>query len=363
MVLMVLRRPLLPAVLATAITLALAAGCSSSSSGSGTTGNTLAQIGHLEQTNLTVAAVPTTDSTGLYVAQYEGLFAREGLNVKIVPAVSAEVSVNQLALNKIQILTGNYVSFIEAQINHDQGLKPANIPSPTDKQISANLDIFAEASVMQPGFVGLFTKPGSPIKTVANLRGKTIGINAPNNVAFLLLASWEVANGMTPTPPRLLKSIPFPNMEQALMSGQVDVAFLAEPFVSIAEDTAGVTEMTNLDVGATTGFPIQGYAATKEWAKANPNTLAAFYSALEMGQQIATANHTVAEQATVKYGLLPNMPPKTPVPFANQIATLLQFESYPTGQVDATRLQRVANVMTQFNVIPSHFNVKELLGS
>jgi NitT/TauT family transport system substrate-binding protein len=152
-------------------------------------------------------------------------------------------------------------------------------------------------------------------------------------------------------------------MEGALQSGKVDVAFQAEPFVSIAEDTAGVTEMTNLDVGATTGFPIQGYAATKEWARANRNTLAAFYSALEMGQQIATTNHTVAEQATVKYGLLPNlpsMPAKTA--FANQIATLLQFESYPTGQVDPTRLQRVADVMTQFNVIPSHFNVKELLG-
>jgi NitT/TauT family transport system substrate-binding protein len=356
-------------VLATAVTLAVAAGCSSGSSG-GVGGTTLAQVGHLEQTNLTVAAVPTTDSTGLYVAQYEGLFAKEGLHVTIVPAISAEQSINQLATNQIQVLAGNYVSYIEAQINYDHGVKPVNVPfppGPNDSQISANLDIFAEASVMQPGFVGLFTPAGSLIKTIAQLKNKTIGINAPGNVAYLLLASFMAANGLTPPAidSPLLKIIPFPQMESSLLAHKVDVAFLAEPFVSIAEDTAGVTEMTNLDAGATTAFPIEGYAATKSFAKANPNTMAAFESALQMGQQIATTNHTVAEAATVKFGLLPNMPPKTPVPFANQIATLLQFESYPIGQVDATRLQRVANVIKQFNVfpaMPSQFDVKQLLG-
>ncbi len=356
---MALRRPGVIAMLATAVTLTV--GCSSGI----TSGATVTQVGPLETATLNVAAVPTTDSTGLYVAQYEGLFAKDGLHVNILPAISAEVSVNQLALGKIQILTGNYVSFIEAQINHDHGIQPANVPfppGPSDNQISADLDIFAEASVMQPGFVGLFTPRGTTVRSVAQLKGKTIGINAPNNVAYLLLASWEEANGMSPTPPNLLRYIQFPDMEQALLTHKVDVAFLAEPFVSIAEDTAGVSEVTNLDQGATTGFPIQGYAVTKEWARANPNTLAAFYTALEQGQQIASSNREIAEKATVQYGLLPNMPPKTPLAFANQIATLLQFESYPLGHVDSTRLQRVADVMTQFHVIPSHFGVKQLLG-
>jgi NitT/TauT family transport system substrate-binding protein len=314
--------------------------------------------------------VPTTDSTGLYIAQYDGLFAKYGLHVNIEPAISAESSVNQLAFNQIQILTGNYVSFLEAQMNYDRGIKPADVPfppGPNDNQIAANLDIFAEASVMQPGFVGLFTKPGSKIKTIAQLKGKTIGINAPGNVAYLLLASWEAANGLTPPAPddfAHLKIIPFPNMQQNLTEGKIDVAFLAEPFVSIAEETAGVTEMTNLDEGATTGFPIQGYAATKQWAKTHPNTLAAFEAALEQGQEIASTNRSLAEKATVQYGLLPSMPKNTPVKFADQIATLLQFESYPLGRVDVTRLQRVLNVVKQFNVfpVPGNFSVSELLG-
>ncbi len=365
---MAIRRPAVSVLLATVVTLGLAAGCSSSGTSASTTAMPGGPAGPLEQRTINVAAVPTTDSSGLYVAQYEGLFAKYGLHVNISPAISAEQSVNQLAFNQIQVLSGNYVSFIEAQINHDNHVQPANVaypPGPNDDQISADLDVFAEASVMQPGFVGLFTAAGSKIKTIPELAGKTIGINAPGDVAFLLLASWEQANGIAPTPAKLLKIIPFPDMETALLQHQIDVAFLAEPFVSIAEDSAGVTEMTNLDEGATTGFPIQGYAVTKKFARKNPNTVQAFYAALEQGQQIAATNRQVAEAATVKYGLLPNLPPKTPAAFANQIASILQFESYPLGAVDPTRLQRVASVMRAFNVypMPKNFNVRELLGS
>ena len=364
---MAIRRPTVSVLLAAAITLGLAVGCSSNGTTATTTAMPGGPTGPLETRTLNVAAVPTTDSTGLYVAQYEGLFAKYGLHVNISAAISAEQSINQLAFGQIQILSGNYVSFIEAQINHDHHMAPVNVafpPGPNDNQISANLDIFAEASVMQPGFVGLFTPAGSKIKTIAQLAGKTIGINAPGNVAFLLLASWERANGIAVTPANLLKIIPFPNMESELLKHHIDVAFLAEPFVSIAEDSAGVTEMTNLDEGATTGFPIQGYAVTKEFARKNPNTVQAFYAALEQGQEIAATNRKVAEAATVKYGLLPNMPKGTPTEFANQIASILQFETYPLGAVDATRLQRVANVMHSFGVypMPANFNVHELLG-
>ena len=361
---MVFRRPLVPAALTTAVTVLLAVGCSASS----TADMAQAPAGPPEQTQLIVQAVPTTDSAGLYIAQYQGLFAKAGLNVTIEPAISAESSINQLAANKIQILSGNYVSFIEAQINHDQGKKAVNVPfppGPTPQQISADVDIFAEASVMQPGFVGLFTPRGSKIAKISQLTGKTIGINAPGNVAYLLLASFMQANGLTPPTvnSNLLKFIPFPVMEQNLLAHKVDVAFLAEPFISISEDTAGVAQLTNLDEGATAAFPIQCYATTKSFAQAHPNTMAAFEHALQEGQQIATDDRQIAERAMVKYGLLPNMPQKTPVQFANQIASIMQFETYPIGQVDPIRVQRVVDVVKQFGVfnIPSNFDVKEML--
>lgn len=339
------RYPGFPLLLGAAA-LTLVAGCTSSS----------AQVqvrAPVEKPGITVAVVPTTDSTGFYLAMNDGLFAQQGLHVTYVPAISAEDVINQQALGKIDVVGGNYVSDIEAQINYNHGVRATNQANPSDSQIAADLDIVAEASVMQPNFVGLFTMPGSPVTTVQDLKGQTIGINAPGNVAYLLVAAYLEAHGMSPSSVRF-KYIPFPEMTKALQKHQVGVAFLAEPFVSIAEETVGVTELTNLDEGASTAFPIEGYTATKEFAKKYPGTLAAFERALEQGQQIADTDRFAAEKAMEAFKATDGVDPVT--------AALLTFESYPLGQVDAVRIQRVANDMREFGLI-SRFNVNQIIGT
>lgn len=341
---MACRRPGGPALLLTVMALALAAGCSG--------GATASASPRVEKPDLTVAVVPTTDSTGFYVALHDGLFAAQGLHIKYEVAASGERVINQQALGQVDISAGNYVSYIEAQQNYNRGLRATNISNPNSTQIAADMDIFDEASVMQPGFVGLFTLPGSPIRSVADLAGKTIGINAPGNVAYLLLASFLEANGISPRSIHF-KYFAFPVMTQALVSHQVDVAFLAEPFVSLAEETVGALELTNLDEGANNAFPIEGYAVTKRWAAKYPGTLAAFQRALEQGQEIADTNRSAAERAMEAYRSTDGVDP--------QIAAVMTFESYPLGGVDSVRLQRVADVMQQFALLPSSFDVRQMI--
>jgi hypothetical protein len=82
--------------------------------------------------------------------------------------------------------------------------------------------------------------------------------------------------------------------------------------------------------------------------------MAAFEAALQQGQQIATSNRQVAETATAKYGGLPPIS-------AKQFTSVMQFESYPLGQVSVIRLQRVANIMSGFGLIGA-FNVRTMFG-
>jgi NitT/TauT family transport system substrate-binding protein len=332
-------------VLLTVVTLMLAAGCSIG-------GSTQVQAG-VEKPNLTVAVVPTTDSTGFYIALHKGLFAAQGLHVTYVPAISAEDVINQQALGKVDVVGGNYVSDIEAQNNYDRGVRATALPSPMASQIAANLDVFAEASVMRPEFVGLFTLLGSPITTVADLKNKTIGINAPGNVAYLLLAAFLQQHGMSPGSVHL-KYFPFPVMTQMLVDHKVDVAFLAEPFISIAEETTGVTELTNLDQGSVQAFPIEGYTVTKQFAKKYPGTLAAFERALEQGQEIADTSRGAAEQGTEAFKATDGVSPQT--------AAVITFESYPLGRVDSVRIQRVADDMYHFGLLPRSFDVRQIIG-
>lgn len=307
----------------------------------------------IEKPDLTVGIVPTTDSAGFFVAMYEGLFAAQGLHVSYKAVASGEGSVNEQALGQFDVLDGSYVADIEAQVNYDNGVRPTSIPKPSVSQIAANLDFIAEASVMQPDSVGLYTLPGSPVRTPADLRGKTIGINAPGNVAFLLLAEFLRANGISPGEVRL-QYYPFPEMTQMLVEHKIDVAFLAEPFISTAEESVGVTQLANLDAGAGQAFPMRGYTVTKQFAQRYPKTLAAFERALQQGQEIADTDRRTAELAMEAF--------KATDGVTTQSSAIMAFDSYPVGPVDGTDIQRVADDMLQFGLLKQRFNVSQMIG-
>jgi len=252
------------ALVITAVALALAAGCSSRGPAAGTP--------RPEKTDLNVAVVPALDSAGFFVALYGGLFKAHGLNVHFTPATSSETVIADQVKGQFDITLGNYVSYIQAQ-----------------QRRAADLYIFAEASVMGPATQGIYTMPDSEVTDLSGLVGKTIAINAPKNILYLLAASVLAEHGIKPGLVHFA-SVPFPNMTAELQSGAVGAALLPEPFASGAEQAQGVVPLTDLNQGATTAFPIAGYVVTKKWAARYPRTLAAFYAAIEEGQQLADTN-------------------------------------------------------------------------
>ena len=306
----------------------------------------------VEQQDLNVAVVPAVDSAGFFVALHQGLFAQRGLHVTFVPAVSSETVINAQALDepldRVDISCGNYVSYIQAQENYDRGRRSS---STNDAMVAADLDIFAEGSVMETGAQGLYVMPGSHIRTLAGLEGKTIGVNAPGNILYLLAASVLADNGLSVSGVHFAY-YPLPAMAAMLKAGKISAAVLPEPFASQAEQSMGVTLLADLDQGATAAFPVQGCAATRQWAAVHPATLAAFRAAFEQGQEIADSSRTAVEQAMEA---LPS-----PLGVSRMTAAVMAVDSYPTGPVDTVRIQRVADVMGQFLGFPS-FNVGSMI--
>jgi NitT/TauT family transport system substrate-binding protein len=306
----------------------------------------------IEQPDLNVAVVPAVDSAGFFVALHEGLFAAHGLHVNFIPAISSETVINAQALDepgdRIDISCGNYVSYIQAQENYDQGKRPS---STGDAMVAADLDIFAEGSVMEPGAQGLYVMPDSPIRTLADLEGKTIGVNAPGNILYLLAASALADHGLSVSGVRFAY-YPLPEMAAMLRAGKIAAAVLPEPFASQAELSMGVTLLADLDQGATAAFPVQGCAVTRQWAALHPATLAAFRDAFEQGQGIADTDRAAVEQA------MEALP--APLRVSRVTAAVMALDSYPVGPVDAVRVQRVADVMRQFLGFPA-FSVNSML--
>jgi NitT/TauT family transport system substrate-binding protein len=307
----------------------------------------------LEQPDLNVAVVPAVDSAGFFVALHEGLFAAHGLHVTFIPAISSETVINAQALDeptdRIDISCGNYVSYLQAQQNYDRGQRSS---STSDPMVAADLEIFAEGSVMEPGTQGLYVMPGSRISTLAGLEGKTVGVNAPGNILYLLVASVLADHGLRVSGVHFAY-YPLPEMAAMLKAGKIAAAVLPEPFATQAEQSLGVTQIADLDQGATVAFPVQGCAVTRQWAAAHPVTLAAFRAAFEQGQQIADANRSVVEQSMEAL--------TAPLGVSKVTAAMMALDSYPVGPVDAVRIQRVSDVMRQFLGFPA-FDAKSMIG-
>jgi NitT/TauT family transport system substrate-binding protein len=328
----------------------LAAGCASVGNGGGNTGSaanssTLSAMdsmsfGPPEKTTLNVGVVPAMDSAGFFVALHEGLFSKEDLTVNYTPQASSETAISLQTSGKLDISGGNYVSYIEAAMK------------------GAPLEVISEASIMQQGSQVIFTMPNSGIKTLSELRGHMIGINAPQNIDYLLTASVLQENGIKSSNVEFpSEAIPFPQMAQKLQSGDIGAAVLPEPFASEAEQQLGAVTLADLNQGATENFAIEGYVVTKAWAQQNPNTLHRFLAALEAGQEIADTNRAAVEEA------FKGLDGPTNGQVSPNIASVMALNDYPIG-LDPTRLQRVSNVMFQFGLEHGRstpFNVNSML--
>jgi NitT/TauT family transport system substrate-binding protein len=316
------------------IALLVLSGCARVAATAGSTSST-----GLQKTTLNVAVVPAVDSAGFFVALHQGLFAQHGLTIHYTPAVSSDEVIDQQTAGKYDITGGNYVSYIQHYADDHQ-----------------QLEIVAEGSVMQQGTQAIYTMPGSKITKLTELKGHTLGINAPLNINYLLAASVLTENGIKLGQVRFPSApIPFPQMASELAAGKIDAAAMPEPFATAAEQRYGVVELTDLNQGATVQFPIQGYVVTRSWAEQNPGTLRAFLAALTQGQEIADTSRAAVEKAMESL----DGPPEGQVP--PLVAAVMAVNIYPTA-IDQVRIQRVADVMYQFGLLHARFDVTPMIG-
>jgi NitT/TauT family transport system substrate-binding protein len=149
-------------------------------------------------------------------------------------------------------------------------------------------------------------------------------------------------------------AIPFPYMAGDLADGEIAAALLPEPFASQAEQQYGAVPLADLNQGATDDFPVEGYVVTRAWAQKYPNTLDRFLAALSVGQEISDTDRAAVETAFESL--------KSPLDgqVTAKIAAVMALDTYPIG-VDGTRIQRVANTMYQFGLLPAKYSVSGML--
>ena len=305
-----------------------------------------------EQSSIVIDMVPTADAAGVYIAQDNGYFAKQGLTVNIVPIHGGEYGIGDLQTGKAQLIEGNYVSFILAQIAGTFAAPNPNNPNaPTEPAKPIDMRLIADASQMQPGNQGLYVLPNSPYKTVQDLvrHHVPVGVNSLHNIgsvflgALLATENYKV-NALTQSPQIL------PLMPQLLAQHKISAAWLPEPFATEAQQQYGAVQLADFDQGSLQGFPIGTIVGGNTWVQTHPNTIAAFLRAYNEGQQVADTNRAAVEAALVKNQVAPTA----------EIAATMTLDTYPLV-MDVPVMQRVADAMYQFGLIGKPYSIGRMI--
>ncbi|SEG55018.1 NitT/TauT family transport system substrate-binding protein [Nonomuraea solani] len=291
------------------------------------TGGTSA--GGLEKTELLVGVVPVPSSAPLFIAEKRGLFKAEGLTVKTEIIQAPQAVMPKILNGSMDAFLTSYVSLM---VINDSG--------------AAKLKLFQHSQEAAPNVAGVVVAKGSPIKTAADLKGKTIGVNVLKALGQTLTNAHLQEAGLKPDDARYVM-VPFANQLDALASGNVDAAWLVEPFLTAAKKS-GATQIIDTTDGVTAGVPIDGWGVSEQWLAANPKTAAAFHRALAKAQQIAGEDRKAIDEVVPTYTQIPAD--------AAAAMTLGKFSM----RADRTSVQKLADLLHGYGYLKAKVDVVRL---
>jgi ABC-type nitrate/sulfonate/bicarbonate transport system substrate-binding protein len=151
--------------------------------------------------------------------------------------------------------------------------------------------IIAQHVGERPGSFSVYwaVKDDSPIKTIADMKGKSVGTNVFGSgilgPMFLLLKK----NGVDPAKDIRLVETGFPGSEDAIRTGRVDVGVLNQPFAARAEGKGGLRKLFSLADQQQNIVHILE-VCRKEFVDKNPDLVKHYVRDLTSGMKKALAN-------------------------------------------------------------------------
>jgi sulfonate transport system substrate-binding protein len=188
----------------------------------------------------------------------------------------------------------------------------------------------------------------SPLRSVADLRGKKIVLNKGSNVHYLLVRALEQA-GLKYTDIQPVFLAPADALA-AFTRGAVDAWVIWDPYEAAAEASTGARILAD-GTGLVTNY--QFYFSSKKFLAENAQAADVVLEALNETDEWAKSNiHAVAEQLSPSIGLP-----------ASVLEVSLERESYGTVPINSEVIasqQRVADTFFALGLIPKAVNVSDL---
>ncbi|MBP1326343.1 ABC-type nitrate/sulfonate/bicarbonate transport system substrate-binding protein [Leucobacter exalbidus] len=217
-----------------------------------------------ELTPITVLYAPVHYETAM-IAQTEGYFEDAGLDVTLKAGADPAAIVSQVLSGEVEI---GATSWGGLSASVAEGMPVVGIAG--NGVVSTEIDTS-----------GVLVAADSPIETVADLRGKTVGVVGIGNGTEIPLLLQAIDEGIADPVNEITQvAIPYSGMQAAIESGTVDSVFPADPFYFQMLD-AGAKQVAAPVREYQGNSPITVWASATKWVEENPDTAEAFQSAMQ----------------------------------------------------------------------------------
>jgi NitT/TauT family transport system substrate-binding protein len=218
-----------------------------------------------------------SNMSGTWVAQEEGLFKKNGLEVELVHIPSTSRAIQVMLAGEIQY------SYMDGRNSVTAALKGA--------------DVVILAGVANRLVFSFMARP--EIKSFSELKGKKIGITRLGSSTHSVTLWVMNKSGLKPEDYQMLQLVDVPNILTAIMAGQIDAGALSPP-TNFRARKAGLSELIDLSKDGPEYVSV-AIGSTRSFIKNNEEMTRRFVRAYSEGVQVLKANKGAGIRAIQKY--------------------------------------------------------------
>jgi NitT/TauT family transport system substrate-binding protein len=241
-----------------------------------------------ELTTLKVGVIPISALAPLYLGIAKGFFRDEHLTIEPSAAQGGAAIIPAVLNGDEQIGFTNVVSFMLAI---SRGLPLRNVIAGAQAIGENGL---STSAVLVAG--------ASPIKTLKDLEGKTIAVNALNNIGDITIKAVMDKGGADSSKVKFVE-VGFPEMPSALAQGRVDAIWAEDPFQTIARRAGARVLFKNYDE-FDPKLTLANYFTSTDYYNAHRDVMARFTRAMNVSLKYAIAHPAEARQTITDYAKL-----------------------------------------------------------
>ncbi|SNT22874.1 NitT/TauT family transport system substrate-binding protein [Actinomadura meyerae] len=241
------------------------------------------------KTVVKLGLMPISALAPLHLGMRKGIFDKHGIKLQTQVAQSGAAIVPAVVSGEQQFGFANSLTLMIA--------RSKGVP----------VKIVAPAAQAGPGpsqkYEGVIVKKDSPIRAPADLAGKTVAVNALNDIGGLLISAALRKEGVDPKSIKWTE-IGFPDVNAAVEAGRVDAAYQTEPFLYQATRAGSRVVLYQYpDLGDR--ITIASYFTSERFAKQNPKVVSDFRAAVDESYKYADAHEAEVRSIVTTFTKIP----------------------------------------------------------